>query len=341
MCSLSAVLCRIAGALICDGIEVLTRKDIFTAQLCLNLIAVFLIAVKNHGEVGVVPLCILVGMQGANALDAVQTFKVAFACNAALGNLLVDMAQVTDAHHRFKLVHTGVRAHIIYVLVAGKAEVYQILHRLEQLGIPERHNTALNGVEHLGGMGAEHGSIAEIGGANALIVHAEGVRRIIDYSQVVLLGNGFDRLHVTHEAVNVGGYDGHGLLRDGRLDQLRINGVVVFFHVDKHRRKTVANDCVCGGTVGIGGRDDLALHVQCVEGHLHGHMAVGKQIHVVSLEILLEQLFKFHGGRASVGQPAALPYRLQFLDILLKARHRGPGHIDSLITHIQLHTPNK
>ena len=249
------------------------------------------------------------------------------------------MTKVTDAHHRFKLVHTGVGTHIIYILVAGKAEIHQVLHRLEQLGIPESHNAALNGMEHLGGMGAEHRCVAEIGSANALIVHAKGVSSVIDHFQVVLFCDSLDCLHITHKTIDVGSHDCHSLLSDGRLNQLRVNGIIVFFYVYKHRRKPVPDDCVCSGTVGIRGSDHLALHVQRIEGHLHGHMAIGEQIHIVSLEILLEHLLEFQGGRASVGQPAALPYRLQFLKKLLKVRHRRTGHINSLITHILLHTP--
>ena len=107
------------------------------------------------------------------------------------------MAQVAQAHGGTELVHLRIGGHIAHVLGVLNAEVPQMVQGFVHLRVVAAYAAALDGVEHLGGMEAEHGGIAEAARLAAVFLHTKGMGRVVDHLQPVLFGNGVNGLGVT------------------------------------------------------------------------------------------------------------------------------------------------
>ena len=101
---------------------------------------------------------------------------------------------------------------------AGDAEVFHHVKLCLQRRIAVNDRAALDRVEHLGRVEGEHGRVAEVRGADAVFLHAEGVRGVVDHLEPVLLRDCLDGVRVAEVAVDVHRDDRGGLGRDERLD---------------------------------------------------------------------------------------------------------------------------
>ena len=104
-----AVLFLIDIFLVGEGVEVLAGVDAVIREVLLDLVAGEAEAVENHREVDVVPLRMFIRAGNVDTGDAHQPFAVAGIRRVTQGDVLLQVAQVADAHHRGELRHLGIR----------------------------------------------------------------------------------------------------------------------------------------------------------------------------------------------------------------------------------------
>lgn len=170
----------VAGKGIGDGVEVLSRDNAVLVQAGVDFITVILVAVEHDGEIGIVRADAFLRRVETDAGHAVKALPIALICKLALGDPAVEMTQVAQPHRRAELVHLRVAADVLDVLRPLNTEVLEVVDALRQSCVLEAERAALNGVEDLGGMEGEHGSVAEAGGADAVFRHAESMGGVID-----------------------------------------------------------------------------------------------------------------------------------------------------------------
>ena len=139
--------------------------------------------------------------EDGHARGSLQALPVALGHGFALGDLTVQVAQVAHTHRSAELVHLGVSAHVLHALRARDAEVLPLVEQRVETLVLEADRAALDGVEHLGCVEAEHGGVAEgRGGAplavGALPFHAKCVGRIVDDLQAMPVGDFLDGAHI-------------------------------------------------------------------------------------------------------------------------------------------------
>ena len=228
-------------------------------KLCLDLIAVQMITVKKHGEIGIVPFRIGIWSGENDPGRVFQTLPVMQGSSPALCNFLVDMPEINDPHDSFKFIHTGIGTDVINVLRRRKTEIDQLVQGLKQgtvsCGISD--NSPLYGMKDLGGMSGKHGKVSEIANADSFIPYPECVRCIVEQKQMVTLCDVCQTFQITWKPVDMSGNDGNRFVCDGALNQIRVNGEGPGLHIHKYRSQSIADNGMGGGTVGIRGGNDL------------------------------------------------------------------------------------
>ena len=124
----------------------------------------------------------------------------------------------------------------------------QELEPLGELGVVDGDGAALAAGQILGGVEAEAGRIGQVAGPYAVAHALDAVRRILDQAQAMLVGDGLQRAHVAHQAVEMHRHDGPGVGGDGGFHPRRIEVAGVGLDIDEHR-------CGAGLEDGCGGGD--------------------------------------------------------------------------------------
>src|SRR5208282_2414415 len=121
-------------------------------------------------------------------------------------------------------------------------------------------------------------SVAEFGDFEALAVSADGLRVVLDQTQIVFVGDFFDGGHVGALAVKMDRENRLGLRRDGRLDPLRVNALGLWAAVHKHGRRSGNPNRLGGGKEGVRVGDDLIAGAD-TQGHERKPDGVGAVAH--------------------------------------------------------------
>ena len=318
---------------VCERVKILAGDDVLLRQTVIDLVAGVFVAVEDHRVVGVVEADARGDAVDAQAGDADKISVIALGDGSALVDLPVQVPQVADAHGGAELVHLGVAAHIGGRFRPVDAEVFQVAQPLQHLRAPHAHRPALDGVEDLGGVEGEHGRVPEIGGADAVFLHGEGVGRIVDDGQAVLFRKGADGVHVAEISVDVHRHNGDGFVGDERLDLCGVHGEALRVNVAEHRRAAAAHDGMGGGGEGEGRGDDLPMQIKGLDHIFQRQMAVGEERQILAAEKALKLCFQRPVLDAHVGQPVAVPELADLRAVFLKVRHGRAGHIDNCHLH--------
>ena len=115
-------------------------------------------------------------------------------------------------------------------------------------------------------MGREAPDPPEAAAHPAVVARSDGLGRVLDDSEPVPLRDLQDRRHVGDAAGQVHRHDGLGLGRDGRLDELR-SDVLVVAHVDEDRPGAELHDGGRRGDEGVGRGDHLVAGPDPERGH--------------------------------------------------------------------------
>ena len=121
-----------------------------------------------------------------------------------------------------------------------------IVQQLNPAVVFKADRAAFDGVEHLGGMKAEHGSVSKARRGNAFILYCKGMRGVIDDLQAVFFCNSVDGLHVAEIAVYVHRHNRRRPICNEALYFGHVNGVVLLVYIAEHRHQTVPNDRMRG-----------------------------------------------------------------------------------------------
>ena len=239
------------------------------------------------------------------------------------------MAQIADAHGRAELVHLGVATHIGDVFLVVDAEVLQVAEASAHLLAAAADRSALDGVEHLGRVKAEHRGVTEAGRTYAAAKHPEAVRRVINDRQPVSAGDFSDPVHIAEVAVYMHRQNRRCPLGNQRFQLLRVQGIGNRVDVAEHRGAAAAHDGMCRGREGERRRDDLAVQIKCLDHIFQGQMSVREQGQSVTSEVLLQVFFQFPVLHAHVCQPAAVPQAADLVAVFFKGRHGRACNIDA------------
>lgn len=155
---------------------------------------------------------------------------------------------------------------------------------------------------------------------------------IVDHLEVMLLSDGINGLHITRIAVAVHRHDGHGLIRDGLLDLLRIHAASILLNIHEDRLQFIPVDRVTGSHETIGSSDDLTLrNAQRLQSGDQRQGAVGKETDILHPQILRQRLLQLLMIVAVIGNPFAAPDVLEKGVILLQiGEERGCDGYDFL-----------
>ena len=192
----------------------------------------------------------------------------------------VHAVQFGQADGRLHLGHAVVPAdHVVDVgqLLLQLEQVEPLLHVVAVVAEAARQpgQVLVVGGDHAafaaGGEGlvlaeAAAGDVAQRAGLLALVDAAEGLGVVLDDEQLVLLGEGVDRVHVAHVAVEVHRHDGLGALVDQLLGRLDAEAVVVEVHVGEARDGAGLHDGEAGGDEGVAGHDHLVARPDAQRG---------------------------------------------------------------------------
>ena len=194
-------------------------------------------AVKYHREIRIIrlPVRVIIGRQ-LQPLHALQMLQIPLCYMTALLDLPVHMAQVADTHGRLELVHLSIAAHPDHMLLVHDTEVFQAVETVSHPRFFECHSSTLDGVKHFRCMEAVNAGIPVGCRALSFIFCPEGVSRIIDHLQVMLFRDLSDLLHIAEITVHMHRNDRRGLVRDQRLDLVRVHGIIHRVNVTEHRR---------------------------------------------------------------------------------------------------------
>ena len=91
-------------------------------------------------------------------------------------------------------------------------------------------------------MKAENGSVPVISDSLPFIGHTEGMRRIINHLQIMLLRNSSDFFNVAYIPVYMHGKDRAGPVCDQLLYPVRVYCIIVFPDITEDRRKAVSHN---------------------------------------------------------------------------------------------------
>lgn len=305
-------------------IEVLARADIVYSQGLHDLIARCAeeLFVKDHREVCIVRLDILLDGVELQTIDVAETFAIARHCLAAFRDLFIDMTQIADAHRRAELIHLRIGTDSIHLLRATDAEVLQAVEFLTKLLITEAGCTTLDRVEDLRRMEAETRDITKSSRALTLVLDTKRMCRIIDDLQLILVGNPLNLLDIADIAIDMHRHDSARAVRDQRLELVHVHREILRIDVAEHRRQAIADNRMCRRGKRERRRDDLTLQIHRLQRKLQRHMAIREQVNVLHAEILTQTCLQSLMLHTHIRQPAAVPDILDFIHIFIHRRHR-------------------
>ncbi len=165
----------VGGEVADERIEVAAGEDAVLAQQVVELVtrAAVALSVDKDGEVAVVVAHAGHIVPEGDAFDGTQRLAVADSNLAARADGLVDLLQVEQAIGRTDLVHLAVDAGGNYLGLTLEAEILEVVDALLHLGIAHDERSALDGVEHLGGMETQRGHVALLEDALAVDLDAK------------------------------------------------------------------------------------------------------------------------------------------------------------------------
>src|SRR5690606_2530483 len=197
-----------------------------------------------------------------DAAHIAQPLAVAVVDLCAPCNGRVHVAQLQQPQGRIELAHLAVDTGRDHGDVVDETEVLEVIDVALHVRIARDDRSALEGVEDLGRVKAQHRQIAVRQHAAAGAFDTEGVCGVVDDPQPVLVRDALDGLDVAGVAVAVHGQDGGRGGRDGRLDALRVEVERVRIDVREAGRQPIPAQRVCRCHEGVGRGDDLSLDVQ-------------------------------------------------------------------------------
>ena len=161
---------------------------------------------------------------------------------------------------------------------------------------------------------------------------------IVDHLEVMLLGDSIDGLDITRVAVAVHRHDGHGLIRDGLLDLLRIHAASILLNIHEDRLQFIPPDGVTGSHETIRSGDNLPLgDAQRLQGGDQWQCAIGEEGDIVHPQVLRQRLLQLLMIVAVVGNPFTAPDVLEKLIIFCQIRQQRTGNsYDFIVVHILL-----
>ncbi|MDT4842844.1 hypothetical protein FQZ97_767590 [compost metagenome] len=189
---------------------------------------------------------------------------------------------------------------------------------------------ALESDEDLGCVKAQHRHVAVPQDAAALVLHAEGMRRVIDHAQVVGVGDRLDGLGVAGMAVAMHRHDRRRLRRDERLDARRIEIQGARVDVCEDGLDAVPQQRVRSGHERIRRGDDLARDAHRLECRDQRDRAVGEERDVLHAQVLAQRLLQLLVERPTVGEDLVVPDLLQVGQELVQRWQVGLGHVHRL-----------
>ncbi|MNQ83138.1 hypothetical protein D3C85_982100 [compost metagenome] len=147
--------------------------------------------------------------------------------------------------------------------------------------------------------------------AAADVANGEGMGGIVDYPQVVDVGDAADGVHIAGIAIAVHRQYGGGLGRDGRFDLggIEVQGLRV--DVDEDRLDSVPQQRMGRGHEGIWRGDDLTGDAQRLQRRNQGQGAIGEQRDMFHAKVLAQRTFQCLVHAAAIGEYPALPDLLE------------------------------
>ncbi len=263
--------------------------------------------------------------QATHAGDLRQAPPVVGVDLATLRQRTIDVLQLQQAEGRVHLAHLAVDAGGHHRGLVDEAEVLQPADALVGLGVRADDGAALEGVEHLGGMEAEHAEVAVAQDRAAVVLDPEGVRGVVDDLEVVGVGDALDRGGVARRAVAVYRHDRGGMRGDRGLDLLRVQVQRDRVDVHEHRLDPFPQQRVRGGHERVGRGNHFAGDAQRLQRGEQGQGAVCQQGQVSNPKVLRQRLFQRLVHAATVGQDAATPDLLQVRYELVQGRQQRAG----------------
>ncbi len=251
-------------------------------------------------------------------------------------DLFVHMAKVAQAHRGAELVHLGITADVLDILRAGDAKVLPLVEQRIERGVAEANRSALDGVEHLSRVEAEHRGVTEGRGRLLSLPHAKGMRGVIDQLEAVRVGDAPDRIHVAEVTVHVDRDDRRGPRGHQAPHTLGVDGVVVGLDVGEDGNKAGARNGVHGAREGERRGDHLAApgKVKGLQGALKRKVSVAEECDPVDAEIGPEALLELSVLLPHIRKPVALPERGNFINIFRHWRHRR-ARDENPVRHIE------
>ena len=154
---------------------------------------------------------------------------------------------------------------------------------------------------------AQHPALA------ALVFGQPGLASVLDDGQLVLAGNGVDRIHVAGHAEDMHGQDGSGAVGDPALDRRRVHGQRGRVRVGEHRQRFVDQDRVVGRNERVGRNDHLVagIHAHDVQSDQQGSRAAGRRQAAFGAEQFRVGLFKLLHVFPAAAKPSAAAQYVQ------------------------------
>jgi len=212
-----------------------------------------------------------------------------------------------------------------------KAEVFQVLNALLGFGVRADDGAAFKSIEDFGSMKAEHRQVTMAQHATTLVLHAKCVGGVVDYPQVVVVGNFLDGLHVARVTVAMHWHDGCGVRGDGSFNSGWVEVQSVGVHIHKHGFDAVPEQRMGCGHEGIRRGDDLASNTQGLQCGDQTERAVGKQRQVLDAQVVAQGFFKLLVKRPAVRQDFVGPNFLKVGNELFQRGQDGLGDIDRFV----------
>lgn len=142
------------------------------------------------------------------------------------------MIQLQDPEGGVDFTHLAVDTGSSNRSLIRESEVFQVVNALLGLCIGADDSASFKGVEHLGGVEAEHGQIAMFEEAFAFIGDTEGVGGIINDFKAVGVGDLLDTFNSARIAIAMNRKDSTGLRSDGFFNAVLVQ--VTGFGVNVH-----------------------------------------------------------------------------------------------------------
>lgn len=239
---------------------------------------------------------------------------------------LVHMLEIYKPHRRTNLVHLSVDAGGNDCGLTGKAEVLQVVYPLLGLRIMHYKCSALYRVVHLCRMKAEGRHVARVQETLPVHLHAEGMSRVVDDPEAVLVRYVLDPFRIARLAVAVYRHDGRGPRGYRSLDAVRVDAAVRRVDVHEHRLDAVPPQRVGRRHEAERSGDDLACDAQRLQRRYQWKGAVGEKADVGYLQVLAQGRLKFLVIVSVVGDPFAGPDVPQVRVELVQVRKERGRH---------------